>query len=318
MSAFKKLKSTDAFVSTYVAKKNWNISGSVFSSYNIQSLTAESSSGAVYLDSTKTYGPTESDITYQGTYYNQLVYKSIYQLYYSNYNSTNGSILDPNLYNQATGSNSIPLSDFSSSKFFENYEQTSFTKVGGVDISGSRYLRDSAHVYSIPRDVIGTHIEPGTFKVTPDSSGPAYYGAWLPIIDNGEGDLVLSASNYNANVGNIFYSHGIAVFTDTAIANHFNSTKASSIVFKSNQPIYTYNYHCKISDYEFNHTQNKSALTGSDNSLKNNVSGSNFNPYITSIGLYNDAQELIAVCKLGQPLTKPSNTELAIQVKLDI
>ena len=310
MSAFKKLKSTDAFVSTYVAKKSWNISGSIFNAYNIQTLAAESSSGAVYLDGT-TYGPTESGINNQGEYYKEIVYKSIYQLYYSNYNNSNGTILDPALLNEATSSNSITTTDYSTSKFFHNYEQSSFT-------TGSRYLGDDAHVYSLPRDIIGTHIEPNSFKITANQAGTTYFGARLPIIDNGEGDLVLSASNYTTNVGNIFYSHGIAVLTNTEVVSHFNSKKADSIEFKSNQPIFTYNYHCKISDYEFNHTQNKTALTGSNNILKDNVSGSNFNPYITSVGLYNDAQELIAVCKLGQPLTKPSNTELAIQVKLDI
>jgi hypothetical protein len=318
MSAFKKLKSTDAFVTTYVAKKNWNISGSVLGTYNIQALSALSSSGDIYLNSSKTYGPSNSNISNQGTYYRELVYKSINQLYYSNYNSTNGSILEPKLYNQSTGSNSVVLSDFSSSKFFDNYEQSSLTKIQGVDISGSRYLRQTAHVYSLPREIIGTHIEPTSFKLNADQTGTTYLGARLPIIDNGEGDLVLSSSNYDTNVGNIFYSHGIAVLTNEEAARHFSSSKADSIVFKSNQPIYTYNYHCKVSDYEYNHTLNPSALSGSDNKLKDNVSGSNFNPYITSIGLYNDAQELIAVGKLSQPLLKPSNTELSIQVKLDI
>ena len=317
MSAFKKLKSTDAFVTTYVAKKNWNISGSVFNTYNIQALVAESSSGNIYLDGA-VYDSTGSNISNQGSYYKELVFKSIHQLYYSNYNNTNGSILNSHLYNEATGSNSVPLSDYSSSKFFDNYEQSSFTKVEGVDISGSRYLNTQAHVYSIPRNITGTHIEPNSFKITADQNGSTYFGARLPIIDNGEGELVLSASNYDTNVGNIIYSHGVAIITNEEIAQHFSSSKADSIAFKSNQPIYTYNYHCKVSDYEYNHTLNPSALTGSDNRLRNNVSGSNFNPYITSIGLYNDAQELIAVCKLGQPLTKPSNTELAIQVKLDI
>ncbi len=59
-------------------------------------------------------------------------------------------------------------------------------------------------------------------------------------------------------------------------------------------------------------------MTGTDNRLKDNVSGSSFQPYITSVGLYNDGNELIAVGKLSQPLTKPADTELTIQVKLDI
>lgn len=318
MSAFKKLKSTDAFVTTYVARKNWNITGSSLEDYGIQALAATTSSGNVILDSNKTYGPVESNITNQGTYYKELVYRSINQLYYSNYNNTNGSILDPNLFNASTGSNSVPISDYSSSRFFDNYEQSSFTKIAGVDISGSRYLNDTAHVYSIPRKIIGTHIEPNSFKIEPKRAGIGYFGGFVPIKDNGEGELIISESNSHTNVGNIFYSHGIIVLTNDEVAQYYNTYQPENISFKSNQPIYTYNYHCKVSDYEYNHTLNPSALTGSDNRLRNNVSGSNFNPYITSIGLYNDAQELIAVCKLGQPLTKPSNTELAIQVKLDI
>ena len=318
MSAYKKLKSTDAFVSTYVAKKAWNISGSTFEDFNIQALEAVSSSGDVYLDETKTYGPIESNISNQGTYYSELVYRSIKQLYYSNYNKENGSLIDPKLLGATTSSNSVILSDYSSSKFFDNYEQSSLTKVEGIDISGSRYLNETAHVYSIPRDIIGTHIEPNTFKLNPKRAGIGYFGGFLPIIDNGEGELILSASNFNTNVGNIFYAHGIATITNDEVAQYYNTYQVESIAFKSNLPIYTYNYHCKISDYEFNHTQNKTALTGSNNTLKNNLTGSYFQPYITSVGLYNDAQELIAVCKLSQPLSKPSDTELAIQVKLDI
>jgi len=52
--------------------------------------------------------------------------------------------------------------------------------------------------------------------------------------------------------------------------------------------------------------------------LKNNVTGSAFQPYITTVGLYNDANELIAVGKMGQPVPKSANTEMTIVVKIDI
>ena len=88
--------------------------------------------------------------------------------------------------------------------------------------------------------------------------------------------------------------------------------------WKSNQPIYTYNYNIKISDYEYNFTFNPTARSGSDGQLADNVTGSYFQPYITTVGLYNDSNELIAVAKLAQPLPKSANTEMTIQVKLDI
>ena len=104
-----------------------------------------------------------------------------------------------------------------------------------------------------------------------------------------------------------------------------------NISFKSNLPIYTKTYSIKVSDYEFNHTLNPSAQTGNtvlnysgskylqpSGIYSNNVTGSDFQPYITTVGLYNDSNELIAVGKLAQPLPKPAGTELTIQVKLDV
>ena len=52
--------------------------------------------------------------------------------------------------------------------------------------------------------------------------------------------------------------------------------------------------------------------------VKNNLTGSSFQPYITTVGLYNDTNELIAVGKMGQPIPKSANTEMTIVVKIDI
>jgi hypothetical protein len=44
-----------------------------------------------------------------------------------------------------------------------------------------------------------------------------------------------------------------------------------------------------------------------------------YNPYsyVTTIGLYNDANELLAVAKLSKPLQKSFNSEVSITVKLE-
>ena len=346
MSAYKKLKSQDAFVTTYVAKKNWIITGSTFSDHGIQVFTARSSSTAIdNIDDLVTYGSASSGIDSQGTEYPKLVYKSLEQLYYRDYNNSNGSILEPYYLEQAQSGSSITSNYTASLKLYDHYEQSSFTPVAGVDISGSRYLHTNAVVYSLPRDIIGTHIEPNTFKIIPrdnpsvaallalyteanyvltdyiraSDSDAGYHSGIEAIVDDGEGNLTLVNSTTVTKIGNIFYAHGIIVFTDPDVASYYRSDpNLDTIAYKSNQPIYTYNYHVKVSDYEFNHTLNPTALMGSDNRLRDNVSGSSFQPYITSVGLYNDVNELIGIGKLSQPLTKPAETELTIQVKLDI
>jgi len=67
-----------------------------------------------------------------------------------------------------------------------------------------------------------------------------------------------------------------------------------------------------------NFTYNPSAVTGSYGQLQDNVKDSNFTPFVTTIGLYNDANELIAVAKTGRPIPKTKNTDMTFVVKLDL
>jgi len=88
--------------------------------------------------------------------------------------------------------------------------------------------------------------------------------------------------------------------------------------WKSNLPIYTHNYHCKLKSHEFNYSLNKTAFENTDGKLLNLLSGSSFAPYFTTVGLYNDANELIAVGKLGRPTPKSTETDMSVLVKLDM
>jgi hypothetical protein len=47
------------------------------------------------------------------------------------------------------------------------------------------------------------------------------------------------------------------------------------------------------------------------------VTSSFFSPYITTVGLYNEAQELLAVAKLSQPLPTSRTTDMSILINLD-
>jgi hypothetical protein len=341
MSAYKKLKSQDAFVSTYVAKKNWYYSGSGvidLTPLGIQHIAAISSSSPYTLSNDTIHGRSESRINNQGSFKTKLTYRSLEQLYYRDYGS-NGSIIEPYYKTQAELGNSINTSYTSSLKLYDHYESTTLIR------TGSRNLAQSASVYSFPRDIIGTHIEPGSFKMIPAfNQGAAgaledyvtadyaevgyvdniegedgYLNGLEAIVDDGEGNLELINSKEHGVIGNIIYSHGLVILTNNDVAEYFIENPQLGILsWKSNQPIYTYNYDTKISDYEFNHTLNPSALTGSNNRLRDNVSGPDFQPYISSVGLYNDVNELIAIGKLSQPLQKPAETELTIQIKLDI
>jgi len=67
---------------------------------------------------------------------------------------------------------------------------------------------------------------------------------------------------------------------------------------------------------EYNYTNNPSFVDSTNNILHNSMK---LNPktFITTVGLYNDANELLAVAKLSQPVAKDFTKEALIRVKLD-
>lgn len=89
------------------------------------------------------------------------------------------------------------------------------------------------------------------------------------------------------------------------------------IQFRNEYKIYENEIRCRIGENEFNYSLNPTLQTGSFGELKEFAKDPDFTPYVTTIGLYNDNNELIAVAKLGQPIRISSNTDTCIIIKID-
>lgn len=209
---------------------------------------------------------------------------------------------------------------------YDNFIESSF-------LTSSFSPGEKVAVVSIPQQLYGNNIEPGSFSLNLSgtgyvdggyvNSGYVLSGSTGLIYDNGEGLILHSGST----VGRIQYAHGLAVIFDINIntgietvnlVDYFSENTDYNINFKSNYTVYTLNIHCKSKDTEHNLTFNPSALSGSNGDLKTSLTGSEFNPYVTTIGLYNDSSELVAVAKLNQPIPKSQDTDTTFQIKLDI
>lgn len=126
--------------------------------------------------------------------------------------------------------------------------------------------------------------------------------------------------NNSAKVGNIFYEYGKIIITHPSesfqtIYPDFN------LFFKGQHTIYEREIICTIRDTEFNYSMNKSLrLTENqhDDRLKSFATGSDFSPYITTVGLYNDSMQLLAVAKMGRPIRSEKNSDINIIIRLDM
>ena len=76
-------------------------------------------------------------------------------------------------------------------------------------------------------------------------------------------------------------------------------------------------FFCRAGNKEFNFSNNPTFFTASDGTFTQPTFFKDPKTYITTVGLYNDSNELLAVAKLSQPVLKSYSREALIKVKLD-
>ena len=79
----------------------------------------------------------------------------------------------------------------------------------------------------------------------------------------------------------------------------------------------TSHYFVRANNREFNFSNNPTFVTGSVGAFVNSSFERDPKVYITTVGLYDDANELLAVAKTSKPIEKSFDKEVAIKVKLD-
>lgn len=128
-------------------------------------------------------------------------------------------------------------------------------------------------------------------------------------------DLTFMQTN---RVGNVFSKQGLVVITtpDYRYDNILNQPFTAS--YQSTKTIYEMNVIAKIGSGDFNMSSNLSLTQDDDQTYKSFVSSSSFSPYITTIGLYDSAGQLLAIGKLAQPVRKLTDVDMNLLVRIDL
>jgi hypothetical protein len=318
MSVFKSFITSDVIVSPFEVNKSFTFQGKELTYSNVEI------DRYLGLNITSSLWVSGSYPTGQINIQDQvLVYRSIRELYYSNYLSgsdgspaatasfnTDGTITGaaytPNYYNY-----------LSSTLLADRYFPT-----GSNDVIG---------VISIPSNLFGEYIKPGTFILTNSN---------YTLRDDSEGNVI--SGSYK--VGDIIYEHGMIILTsdgipkqdgygfatygtssygmddDVSFITDFINGSNVTCSFSSSFNIYETQYKCTLRENEFNFSQNPTVISGSSNSgvLYNFATGSYFSPYVTTVGLYDNNYNLLAVAKLAQPLPTSAVTDTSILINLDL
>jgi len=187
------------------------------------------------------------------------------------------------------------------------------------------------------------------FSDADGKSGRVFYvGSGSLQLGTESGSLVNSLTASNGQGFGLFYpDQGLIVLNPTAIENKIGTSKDSGSVggksiytgveregknqfllynaikgggdfqARRTENVSTSHYFVRATNREFNFSNNPTFVSGSDGSFVESTFERDPKTYITTIGLYNDANEMLAVAKTSQPIAKSFDKEVLIAVKLD-
>lgn len=331
MSVYKQFLSSDIISTPFEVNKSFVFKGNELTASNV------GIDRFFGLNLTGSFNPNTDPTTgIISTQYSRLVYRSVKQLYYSNYLSS--SYGD----NNQTAS-LIPGRDREGDRYVGPVNSTRYDNSLQTTLTYPRHFVTESYnaalsiepgvvgVISIPSRLFGEYIQPGSFRYETDSGS---------LRDDGEGNI-LDEGNYN--IGNIFYPQGIIVLITGSVSlkngagyasasyatssygfavptsSILNLVSSSNVTcsFSSSLTIYETQFKCTIRENEFNLSLNPTLTYNNSGSAYDFVTSSYFAPYITTIGLYNEKQELLATAKLAQPLMSSPTTDTNIILNLD-
>ena len=181
-----------------------------------------------------------------------------------------------------------------------------------VSSTGSALLTNVGRQFNIVSGANGVRSGSNTGQVEGSSS----YGLFYP--DAGFMIFNPDALGFPWGNGN---NHLIpARSASTATRNHEKLVSAISgaahFIVDSEEKITSQYYFTRAKNTQFNYTTNPTFIDSTGN-LNFDSMTDNPKVFITTIGLYNDNNDLIAVAKLSQPISKDFTKESLIRVKLD-
>jgi len=317
MSVFKSFITSDVIVSPFEVNKAFTFRGNELTASNVEidRYVGQNITSSIWVSGSYPTG----QINIQDKI---LVYRSIRELYYSNYISgSDGSLA-------ATASFNVDGTITGTAYTPNYYNYLSST------LPADRYIptgsNETIGVISIPSNLFGEYLKPGTVSISDGT---------MTLLDDGNGNMIYN----NLKYGDVIYEHGMIILTSGGTAsepgygfitygsgtygintvNIINSFITGSNItcsFSSAFNIYETQYKCTLRENEFNFSQNPTIVSGSSNSgiIYNFATGSYFSPYVTTVGLYDNSYNLLAVAKLAQPLPTSAVTDTTILINLDL
>ena len=333
---FKRLDAEDFVVSAdAVQSVAWSTGQATLTEFFTSSVQAGGSSGNYYLSvyqtaSSVSTAAVQFDIAYAdvsglGSEYYDAAYTSRTPSS-TNYGQYRSMILEDEnaTFTVGSGNNTFTLNNFwVISPERARYKEKMFPGTFNLVLSGSNgtvHLTDNSNDTSIQSFLGSCRV----FQIVSGSNGSSFdgngevtnsgsYGLFLPDMAT----IILNPYAISQSI-HVAADRTANLTNGTNQATLYNSLElGESFQLNSEETITSDYIFVRARNSEFNYSENPSFISGSTGEVIYSNFINNPQVYVTTVGMYNDANELLAVAKLSRPLLKDFTKESLIRVKLD-
>jgi hypothetical protein len=233
----------------------------------------------------------------------------------------------------ATDSNNIYVINIARARFREEMDAGNWSlKLSGsnglftfIDDSGKKFgdtLGKAGRVFKVVSGSLNLGTQSEATVVSTTASNGLGYGLFYPD----KGIVILNPSAVGTTVGNVdevgFASTGSLIgglLTTHEAYNHkllhYAIKKGGDFEARRTEDVSTQHFFVRATNREFNYSNNPTYINA-DGTFQETTFETDPQTFITTVGLYNDSNEMIAVAKTSQPIVKSFDKEVLIKVKL--
>ena len=161
-------------------------------------------------------------------------------------------------------------------------------------------------------NIVSGSIANGVETAAASEGGDGAYGLFYPDL----GIILLNARKLDDDT-DVTTTRNTDAFDNNPQVLYKTIVEGASFQARREEEISSTNYFVRVNNRDFNFSTNPTYATQSDGSLTQPTFYKDPKTFITQVGLYNDANELLAIAKLSKPILKSYSREAIIKVKLD-
>ncbi|HPM21377.1 MAG TPA: hypothetical protein PLY35_09030 [Thermotogota bacterium] len=274
------------------------------------------------------------------TTYTSTIGKYYYDVYDINPVTSSAAIQFSIAYGHYNGGGALTTDyDYPTKAIYKAYKNLLTNDGNDRFIIDGTYVDDAIFI-SFKRNKLREKLDPGNWQLNLVSG--SFTSIYIDDSQDGLNNSLTYADSYNIIsssapyeiAGKVYPQHGVLVFDCKKVKQFFTYNSGSTAYMqnheqflkrmqngyfqaRSMETISSTYYFVRVKNKEFNYSSNPTFYSGSNNNVLYDEYINDPKTYITSIGLYNENNELVAVSKLSQPIKKSFSNELTVQVRLD-